>query len=71
MAKEIEALEDKKVWTVEELPLGKKSINCKWVFKLKYKSNGSIKQYKALFVDREDEQIEGYGYNETFVPVPR
>ena len=42
MAKEIEALELNQTGRVEDLPPGKKPINCKWVYKVKYNSDGSI-----------------------------
>jgi len=35
MNKEIDALELNDTWTIEELPPGKKPINCKWVYKVK------------------------------------
>jgi len=67
--KEIKALEDNNTWSVEELPSGKKPINCKWVFKVKYKSDGSIERYKARLVIGGDERIERFDYNKTFAPV--
>ena len=42
MAKEIEALEHNNTWSLVELPPGKKPINFKWVYKVKYNSDGSI-----------------------------
>ena len=71
MAKEIEALELNKTWTIEDLPPNKKPINCKWVYKVKYNSNGTIERYKARLVIRGDEQIEGFDYHETFAPVAK
>jgi len=47
MSKEIEALELNNTWTLEELPIEKKPIDCKWVYKVKYNSDGSVKRYKA------------------------
>ena len=41
-AEEIQALKDNKTWTLEELPPSKKPISCKWVYKVKYKSDGTI-----------------------------
>jgi len=52
-----------------DLPLGKKPINCKWVYKVKYNSDGSIKRYKALLVIGGDEQVKGLDYNKTFAVV--
>jgi len=62
MAKEIEALEKNNSWSVEKLPPCKRSISCKWVLKVKYKSDESIKRYKARLVIRGDKQIEGFNF---------
>ena len=43
MSKEIQALELNNTWTLEELSVGKKPINCKWVYKVKYNLDGSMK----------------------------
>ncbi len=42
MAEEIHALEDNGTWTIESLLAGKKPIDCKWVFKIKRRADGSI-----------------------------
>jgi len=47
MTKEIEALEMNNTRSVETLSSGKKPINYKWVFKVKYKFDGSIERCKA------------------------
>ena len=71
MIKEINALEQNNTWSVVDLCSGKKPINCKWVYKVKYNSDGSIERYKARLVIRGDEQIEGFDYNESFAPVAK
>ena len=47
IAKEIDALEQNKTWTLADLSPGKKAIGCKWVYRIKYHSDGSIERYKA------------------------
>ena len=48
MAKEIEALEINKTWTVEDLPPNKKPINCKWVYRVKYNSDGTVERIRHV-----------------------
>lgn len=52
MKKEIQALEENCTWIVMDLPQGKKAIESKWVYKIKYKPNGE-KRYKAQLVAKQ------------------
>jgi len=71
MAEEIRALEENDTWLVEDLPPGKKPISCKWVYRVKYDSDGRVERYKARLVIRGDYQVEGFDYNETFALVAK
>ncbi|MCI10013.1 hypothetical protein A2U01_0031104, partial [Trifolium medium] len=58
-------------WTLQPLPKGKKPLGCKWVYKIKHNSDGTIERYKARLVIFGNHQVEGIDYNETFAPVAK
>ncbi|KAJ0540475.1 putative RNA-directed DNA polymerase [Helianthus annuus] len=71
MEKEIRALEENGIWTLENLPEGKRTIDSKWVYKVKYKPNGEVERYKARLVANGFTQQEGVDYHDTFAPVAK
>ncbi|CAM8902262.1 unnamed protein product [Rhodiola kirilowii] len=71
MKKEITALEANNTWVLTSLPEGKTLVDCKWVYKLKFKSDGTLERYKAMLVARGFTQVEGLDYHDTFAPVAK
>jgi hypothetical protein len=53
------------------LPIGRRAIGCKWVFKVKYDSDDRIELYKARLVAQGFSQIWGIDYTDTFAPTVR
>jgi hypothetical protein len=58
-------------WDLVSLPKGKDVIGTKWVYKTKYKSDGTIDKYKARLVAKSYAQREGIDYTKTFAPMTK
>ena len=50
MDTELEAMQQNNTWSVTTFPPTKHSIGWKWVYKIKYKSDGTIERYKVHLV---------------------
>ncbi|GJW13965.1 putative ribonuclease H-like domain-containing protein [Tanacetum coccineum] len=59
------------VWTLVELPNGKRAIGNKWVFRNKKDKRGIVIKNKARLVAQGYTQEEGIDYDEVFAPVAR
>ncbi|KAL0400196.1 UNVERIFIED_CONTAM: Retrovirus-related Pol polyprotein from transposon RE2 [Sesamum radiatum] len=68
MKTKLDALERNCTWKLTPLPMGKKPIGCKWVFKTKLRADGTIERYKARLVAKGFNQIAGVDYNDNFSP---
>nr|KYP60411.1 hypothetical protein KK1_022816 [Cajanus cajan] len=63
------ALTRNQTWDLVPLPPHRKAIGSKWIFKLKYKPEGTISKHKARLVARGFSQQKGLDYTEIFSPV--
>ncbi|RVW45031.1 Retrovirus-related Pol polyprotein from transposon TNT 1-94 [Vitis vinifera] len=71
MREEMSALEKNKTWEIVERPKGKNIVDCKWIFILKYKADGSLERHKTRLVAKGYTQTYGVDYQETFAPVAK
>lgn len=67
--KELQSLDDNHTWDLVLHPHNKKSIGCKWIFKLKFMAYKTSERYKARLIDKEFTQTEGIDYLEIFSPM--
>lgn len=68
---EYQSLIENDTWKLMELPSGRKTVGCKWVFRTKHGSDGRVERFKARLVARGFTQQYGIDYEETFSPVVR
>lgn len=69
MQEEMDALYTNRTWDLVPPPADTNIVGSKWVFRTKYKSDGSIERYKAHLVAQGFTQIPGSDFHHTFSPV--
>jgi histone deacetylase 1/2 len=66
MDEEFSALMHNKTWHLVPPQHGKNIIDCRWIYKIKHKADGSIDRYKARLVAKGFKQRYGIDYEDTF-----
>ena len=69
MDEEFQALQKQGTWFLVPTPPSKNIVGCKWVYKLKYNSDGIIARYKARLVAKGFHKQYGVDFDETFSPM--
>ena len=69
MSEELDALARTQTWELVPLPSHAVPITCRWIYKVKTRSDGTIERLKARLVARGFQQEYGRDYEETFAPV--
>ncbi|GJZ85479.1 putative ribonuclease H-like domain-containing protein [Tanacetum coccineum] len=71
MQEELLQFKLQQVWTLVDLPYGKRAIGTKWVYRNKKDERGIVIRNKARLVAQGYTQEEGIDYDEVFAPVAR
>ncbi|GJX59699.1 putative ribonuclease H-like domain-containing protein, partial [Tanacetum coccineum] len=71
MQEELLQFKLQQVWTLVDLPYGKRAIGTKWVYRNKKDERGIVIRNKARLVAQGYTQKEGIDYDEVFAPVAR
>ncbi|CAH9084965.1 unnamed protein product [Cuscuta europaea] len=69
MADEFNALINNNTWDLVPFDNSKNIVGCKWIYKTKYHSDGSLERHKARLVAQGFNQQAGIDFSETFSPV--
>ena len=68
---EFEALNQRETWVLVPRPQHTNIVTCRWIFTMKYNSDGTINRHKARLVAHGFSQTYDVDYKETFSPVVR
>ncbi|GJY32984.1 putative ribonuclease H-like domain-containing protein, partial [Tanacetum coccineum] len=71
MQEELLQFKLQQVWTLMDLPYGKRAIGTKWVYRNKKDKRGIMIRNKARLIAQGYTQEEGMDYDEVFAPVAR
>jgi len=67
----VDSIVQNQTWKLVNLPPRAKQIGCKWIFKRKFNSDGSIDKYKVRLVAKDFNRKQNVDYFDTFALVTR
>ncbi|KAJ0494958.1 putative RNA-directed DNA polymerase [Helianthus annuus] len=69
MHDELTALRNNDTWDLVQRPAHLNVVGSKWIYRIKYKADGSVDRYKARLVAQGFTQVPGLDFFHTFSPV--
>ena len=71
MQNEIDQLIENGTWELVDIPIGTNIVSHRWVFRVKFDSEGEIEKFNARLVARGFSQQFGFDFTDTYSPVIR
>eukprot|EP00253_Pinus_taeda_P011310 PITA_11310 len=65
------SLHKNEAWDLVDLPVGRKPIGRKWVFKKKTNAEGKVEKYKAKLVEKGYSEVSGIDFGDIFSPIAK
>ena len=65
----MKSVHDNHTFDLVKLPKGKRALDNRWIYRVKYGSNSTSLRYKAKLMVKSYSQRKGVDFNEIFSPV--